>query len=115
MKIVLAIGAAFIFGIASVIVTLAVFIPIGIVAAIVIIGGKAAGLAWNLQTIALAAAAGCLLFAVLLYLIALVSAPATVFFPAYSMHFFAARYPALYALLHAVPPTPPPSPEPATG
>jgi hypothetical protein len=39
-----------------------------------------------------------------------------VFFPAYAIHFFASRYPALDALLHPAPPpvisSPPPPPDP---
>jgi hypothetical protein len=55
----------------------------------------------------------CLLF-LLIYLIALVSVPATVFFPAYALYFLAGRYPALDAILHPAPPPaplPPPLPE----
>jgi hypothetical protein len=43
------------------------------------------------------------LFLLLIYLIALVSVPATVFFPAYAIHFFASRYPNLNALLNPAP------------
>jgi hypothetical protein len=50
----------------------------------------------------------------ILYILSLVSVPAVVFFPAYAIHFFASRYPALDALLHPAPPPmiPPPPPEP---
>jgi len=44
---------------------------------------------------------------------ALISVPAIVFFPAYSIYFFAARYPALGTALYPVPPAPQISP--ATG
>jgi hypothetical protein len=37
----------------------------------------------------------------------LISVPVTVFFPAYSIYFFAARYPALSAVLYPAPPAPP--------
>ena len=47
---------------------------------------------------------GCVLFAIFMYLIALISVPAIVFFPAYSIYFFAARYRALSLVLY-----PPPS------
>jgi hypothetical protein len=73
--------------------------------------------------------AGCVLLVIFLLVTSLISVPAIVFFPAYSMHFFAARYPALHAVLYPVPPAPqippgppsppyeppplPPSPEPA--
>jgi hypothetical protein len=72
---------------------------------------------WNVTTISLAIIFGSLLFLLLIYLIALVSVPATVFFPAYAMHFFASRYPTLDALLHPAPAPPaaaaelPPVPE----
>ncbi|MGB2834648.1 MAG: hypothetical protein WBC30_03385, partial [Candidatus Sulfotelmatobacter sp.] len=63
-----------------------------------------------------------------LYVVSLISVPVIVFFPAYSIYFFAARYPALSAALYppsttaapqgAAPPRPPeppplsPTPEP---
>jgi hypothetical protein len=49
---------------------------------------------------------------------ALISVPTIVFFPAYSIYFFASRYPPLDALLHPppiaapVPPLAPPLPPP---
>ena len=49
----------------------------------------------NLYTITLAVVVGTLLIFALLYVLSLVSVPAVVFFPAYSIYFFAARYPAL--------------------
>jgi hypothetical protein len=52
----------------------------------------------------------------ILYVISLISVPAVVFFPAYSIYFFASRYPALDALVHPAPPpvtpTIPPQPPP---
>jgi len=60
-------------------------------------------------TISLAIIVGSMLLLLLIYLIALVCVPATVFFPAYAMYFFAARYPNLDALLHPAPA--PPAPE----
>ena len=36
--------------------------------------------------------AGCVLFAIFFYVVALISVPAIVFFPAYSIYFFAPRY-----------------------
>lgn len=47
---------------------------------------------------------GSLLVFLLIYLVALVCVPATVFFPAYALYFLSSRYPALDALLHPVPP-----------
>lgn len=114
MKIVMAIGAAIILGIVSAIVILLFLIPIGGLGAVAVIGGMAAGLTWNLYTITLAVVAGSIAIFSLLYVISLVSVPAVVFFPAYSIYFFASRYPALDALLHPPPPPvlPPPPPDP---
>ncbi len=114
MKIVMAIGAAIVLGIASAMVMLLLLIPIGGLGAVAVIGGMAAGLTWNLYTITLAVVAGTIAIFSLLYVISLISVPAVVFFPAYSIYFFASRYPALDALLHPAPPSviPPPPPAP---
>jgi hypothetical protein len=115
MKIVMAIGAAVVLGIVSAIVILLLLIPVGGLGAVAVIGGMAAGLTWNLYTITLAVVAGCLAVLLILYVVSLISVPAMVFFPAYSIHFFASRYPALDALLRPAPPPPaisPPPPEP---
>jgi hypothetical protein len=45
---------------------------------------------------------GIVLIAIIL-IAALISVPAIVFFPAYSIHFFAERYPALRAALNPTP------------
>ena len=114
MKIVMAIGVAVVIGIIAFIVILIVLIPIGGLGAIAVLGGKAAGLQWDLYTITLAVVVGCMFLVVVLYAISLVSVPAMVFFPAYSIYFFAARYPALDNLIHPVPQALPPQvlPEP---
>jgi hypothetical protein len=62
-----------------------------------VLTGKTAGLTWNVYTITLAVVVGSVLLAIFLYVIALISVPVIVFFPAYSIYFFAARYPALSA------------------
>jgi hypothetical protein len=52
---------------------------------------------------------------VILYGVSLISVPVIVFFPAYSIYFFAARYPLLAKLVYPSPPAPPlvqPPPEP---
>jgi hypothetical protein len=120
MKLVLAIAAGILFSIIAIIPALAVIVP----AAILVFVGKAAGMGWNVTTISLAVILGTVFLLILIYLIALVSVPATVFFPAYSIYFFASRYPNLDALLHpalppaapatptAVPESPPPEPPP---
>jgi hypothetical protein len=104
MKIVLAIIVGIIIGIATVILGLILAIPsigLGILA---VVAGKTAGLTWNAHTIALAVVIGCILLGIFLYLVALVSVPAIVFFPAYSIYFFAARYPRLSAVLYPASP-----------
>jgi hypothetical protein len=106
MKIVLAIGASIIFGIAGLILGLIFLIPVVGVVVAAVVGGKAAGLGWTAGTITLAVVAGCVLLVVFLFLMALISVPAIVFFPAYSIYFFAARYPALSAGLYPTPAAP---------
>jgi hypothetical protein len=116
MKIVMAIGAAIILGVVSAIVILLFLIPVGGLGAVAVIGGMAAGLTWNLYTITVAVVVGSIAILSLLYVISLISVPAVVFFPAYSIYFFASRYPALNAVLHPAPsvvlPPPPPDPPP---
>jgi len=104
LKLVLSIAAAILFSIIAIIPALFVIVP-GVVA---VVAGHEAGLGWNVTTISLAIIFGSLLLLLLIYLIALVCVPATVFFPAYALHFLAARYPNLDALLHpvAAPPAP---------
>ncbi len=104
MKIVMALGAAVVLGIVTLIVILILLIPVGGVGVIAVLAGKTAGLTWNLYTITLAVVAGCIVLAVLLYVVSLISVPAIVFFPAYSIYFFASRYPALDRLVHPPPP-----------
>ena len=105
LKLVLSIAAAIVFGIIALIPALFIFVP----AAAVVFAGHVAGMGWSVTTISLAIIFGTLLLLLLIYLIALVSVPATVFFPAYALHFLAARYPNLDALLHPAPA--PPAPE----
>jgi hypothetical protein len=119
MKIVMSLGAAVVVGISTFIVILILLIPVGGFGVIAVMAGKTAGLTWNLYTITLAVVVGCIVLAVLLYVVSLISVPAIVFFPAYSIYFFASRYPALDALLRPpppialpVPPVMPPLPPP---
>jgi len=119
MKIVMSLGASVVIGIITFIVLLIFLIPVGGFGVIAVIVGKTAGLTWNLYTITLAVVVGCIVLAVLLYVVSLISVPAIVFFPAYSIYFFASRYPVLDALLHPplpvaapVPPVMPPLPPP---
>jgi uncharacterized membrane protein len=107
MKIVLAVGAAILLGIVGFIIALIILIPAAGVAVAAVLGGKAAGLGWTVTTISLAVVAGCVLLAIFLSITSLIAVPAIVFFPAYSIYFFAARYPALSASLYPAPPVPP--------
>jgi hypothetical protein len=111
MKIVMAIGASVVFGIASGIVAAIVMVPFVILGVVIVLLGHGGGLSWNAVTITAAIVAGTILLAVLLYVIALVCVPVAVFFPAYAIYFFAERYPALHAQLY--PPAPPAVPPPA--
>jgi hypothetical protein len=106
MKIVMAIGAGIAVGIAAVILGLIIAIPTVGLSILAVITGKSAGLTWNAYTITLAVVVGCILLAGFMYVIALISVPIVVFFPAYSIYFFAARYPALSTALYPAPPPP---------
>jgi hypothetical protein len=105
MKIVLALGAALAIGIAMLVLILILLIP-GVIIALIMVALKSVfGLAFLVVLIPIAIVA---LFA-LIFAIGLLGSPISIFFPAYSMHFFADRYPPLAALLY---PPPPPSPAP---
>jgi len=110
LKIVMALAAAVIVGIATFIVILILLIPVGGFGVVAVMLGKTAGLTWNLYTITLAVVVGCVVLAVLFFVMSLISVPAIVFFPAYSIYFFASRYPPLDALLHPAQATAPPLP-----
>jgi hypothetical protein len=95
---------------------LVLLIPTAIVA--IVIASLAKGHALAVGLIALIVVLGIFVAALLICVIALLTAPVAVFFPAYSMHFFADRYPPLAGLLYPQPPpapTPPPAPEPPVG
>ena len=104
MKILLSIVAAILIGIGTLILGLIIVLPSVGLGILAVLSGKAAGLTWNAETITLAIVVGCVLLAVFLYLVSLIAVPAIVFFPAYSMYFFAARYPRLASALYPVPP-----------
>ena len=113
MKLVLNMGAAIAVGILSLILIILLLIPFGGLGAIVVLAGHAAGmvLSWNVFTITLAIVVGSIFLLAVFYAVALISVPVIVFFPAYSIYFFAARYPLLGHLLY--PPAPPLPPPPA--
>jgi hypothetical protein len=106
MKAILAVGAAFAVAIVALIFVFILLIPAAGLGVISVLLAKATGLAvaWNIFTITLAVVAGSILLLILLYGMSLISVPVIVFFPAYSMHFFAARYPLLSNLLYPPPP-----------
>ena len=114
MKIILTIVAGIAIGIVGIILGVILAVPVIAVVAAVVIAGKNAGLAWNVFTITAAVLAACLVLLIFFFLISLLSVPAIVFFPAYSIYFFAGRYRPLNLVLYApaqagtVPQTSPP-------
>ena len=101
MKIVLAIVVGVLLSIAAIVLGIMIALPSVGLGLVAVLSGKAAGLTWTPGTIALAVTVGCFLIAVFLYLVSLVAVPAIVFFPAYSIYFFASRYPRLSAALRS--------------
>jgi hypothetical protein len=116
MKIVLAVVVGFAVGIATLILGLIFVLPTVGLGILAVLTGKAAGLTWNVHTIALAVLIAGILLALFLYLVSLIYVPAIVFFPAYSIYFFAGRYPRLAAVLYPASPAgqAPPRPAPAS-
>lgn len=110
MKIVLAIGAAIAVGIASVILLLVLLLPAVVFGAVIAVGLK---LSWTPATIALAVVVGGVALAFLMWLLALIATPATVFFQAYAIQFFGTRYAPMRQVLYPEPPAPVPPPAPA--
>ena len=102
LKIVLAIAALMAFVILMVILALIVAIPaaIAIAAGVVVFKAAAANILVIVIGIALASV---IAVPVIVYCVGFVGAPITVFFPAYSMHFFASRYKPLYEELYRQP------------
>ncbi len=112
MKIVLALGAAVVFGIIDLIAFIIVAIPLFIIGVMVGVAAASAGLTWNAYTITLMIIVGFIGILGIMFLFALIGVPTIVFFPAYSIHFLASRYPKLDALLHPAPSTAPVPPAP---
>ncbi len=104
MKIVMAIGAGIIVAIVTFILALLIAVPVIAVIVAGVFAGKTVGFAWNAFTITAAIVAGVILFLIFFYIVALISVPVIVFFPAYSIYFFAARYRPLSLVLY--PPAP---------
>lgn len=99
MKVVLAIGAGMATGIVTIIVILLLFVPLGALGVFTILLGKVVGLTWNFYTIGLVVLTACVAFFLLMTVISFISVPVIVFFPAYSIYFFAPRYLRLANLL----------------
>ena len=114
MKIVLALGAALAVTMAAVILFIVLLIPIGGLGLISVLLAKGAGLglSWNVFTITAVVVAGCVLLFVIFYVVSLISVPVIVFFPAYSIYFFASRYHRLADLIYPAPPPAPITPAP---
>ena len=122
LKIVLSVVAGIAVGIVTAILGLIVAVPVIGVVATAVLATKSGALTWNVVTITLAVIAGCIVLGIFFFLVSLITVPVIVFFPAYSIYFFAARYRplsmALYpaaatsALVEGTPPpfTPPPLP-----
>lgn len=92
LKIVLSVAAAILIGLITLILALIIGIPVFGIVATAVIAAKSAGYTWNVFTITAAVVAGCVLLLLFFYLVSLISVPALVFFPAYSIYFFAGRY-----------------------
>jgi hypothetical protein len=102
LKIVLAIAALMAFIILMVILAVIVAIPAAIAVAAGVVAFKAA--AGNILAIGIAIAlASVIAVPVIVYCVGFAGAPITVFFPAYSIYFFASRYKPLYDELYRQP------------
>jgi hypothetical protein len=95
LKCLLAIASGIVLFVPIMIAFLILLIPIGGIGALLAVGGRTAGLVWNPVTIGLVVIGGGLALLAMLVVTCVISAPVVVFFPAYSMYFFADRYPAL--------------------
>src|SRR5262245_49761184 len=105
LKIVLAVGTTILLTIAIFTVVFVLLIPIGVIGALLYLWSRSVALAWNPLTVTLAVLAGIAILGVFLILCALISVPAIVFFPSYSIHYFAGRYtPLRNVLFPAAPP-----------
>ena len=104
LKFVLSIAAVILFTIAILLVVLLLLIPIGVIGALLYVLSRNVALTWNPFTVALGILAGVVIIIFFLILCALISVPAMVFFPSYSIYFFADRYAPLRTVLFPPPP-----------
>ena len=103
LKILLAIAAFVVYAVALVITMVILAIPIGIAVAAGVVAFKTAG-ASPLAAVPAILLAVLLGIPAVIYLVGFIGAPITVFFPAYSIYYFAGRYKPLYDELYAQPP-----------
>ena len=102
LKIVLAIAAVIVFVILIVILAVIVAIPAAIAIAVGVVAFKAA--AGHILAIVIGVALASLIAVpLIIYCVGFAGAPITVFFPAYSIYFFASRYKPLYDELYRQP------------
>jgi hypothetical protein len=92
MKIVLSIGGSIALFVVILGVTLVLLIPFGGFGLAGFLLARALGFTWNLFTLTVTILFGAVAASALIYTIALASVPLAVFFPSYSIHFFADRY-----------------------
>jgi hypothetical protein len=114
LKIALSIVAAIAIGIVTAILALILAVPVIGIVATAVVATKSGALTWNALTITFAVIAGLILLGTFFFLVSLITVPVIVFFPAYSIYFFAGRYRPLSMALYpasaqsAVSGTPPP-------
>jgi hypothetical protein len=101
IKIALTIATSIVAGVIGFIVVLMLVLPVAGLGMVVMIAAQASGLAWNPVTIATAIVAAAAVVLAIIFLLSMISVPLTVFFPAYSVHFFAGHYPPLINALNS--------------
>lgn len=104
LKIALDIAAVIVVAVVQVVALLVMLIPIGGIALAIYYHAKAAAWTWNTPVIALMVVLGTIAVLLIFSVLVAISTPIAVFFPAYSIYFFAPRYPLLAALLRPQPP-----------
>jgi hypothetical protein len=109
MKIVLNVASGFIFAVVNLLVILVLLIPLAILGVAAFFIGQSAGMTLDdPSTMLLLIAFGLLILAGILYVIGFVYSPGLVFFQAYALLFFGARYEPLRSRMYPAPPTPAP-------
>jgi hypothetical protein len=99
MKILASIGASILFGILGIILAMALLLPMMGAGVAAVLAGHAAGLSWTVGTITLAVMAGLVALVLMIFATSMIYTPVAIFFPAYSIYFYAGRYEALARLL----------------